>query len=153
MGISWLVRRRIDFSSPQSLLTMAGTCTYSCETATQTLQWINAIVDFLRPYAFLMNAHVVNFFTVLNFPFSFSRQPKGESLPISYLILSESDYNDNDDVFRINYGKLLIRNGWTACGRNLLKIFSSFLLEWSRFALLNRNFAFYFNWILIMWLS
>ncbi|KAE8124569.1 hypothetical protein FH972_019438 [Carpinus fangiana] len=42
---------------------MAGTCTYSCDTATQTLRWINAIVDFLRPYAFLMNAHVVNFFT------------------------------------------------------------------------------------------
>ncbi|KAL5565125.1 hypothetical protein UlMin_028289 [Ulmus minor] len=35
---------------------------YSCETASQTLQWINAIVDFIKPYSFLMNAHVVNFF-------------------------------------------------------------------------------------------
>ncbi|KAH7543897.1 hypothetical protein JRO89_XS15G0055400 [Xanthoceras sorbifolium] len=42
---------------------MAGHCKYSCETATQTLEWIEAIVDFVRPYAFLINAHVVNFFT------------------------------------------------------------------------------------------
>ncbi|XP_050146401.1 uncharacterized protein LOC126621841 isoform X2 [Malus sylvestris] len=35
---------------------------YSCETASQTLEWINAIVDFIRPYTFLTNAHVVNFF-------------------------------------------------------------------------------------------
>ncbi|KAB1216965.1 Protein RRNAD1 [Morella rubra] len=39
-----------------------STCKYSCDTAAETLQWINAIVDFLRPYAFLMHAHVVNFF-------------------------------------------------------------------------------------------
>ncbi|KAJ7981991.1 protein RRNAD1 isoform X1 [Quillaja saponaria] len=37
-------------------------CKYSCQTATETLEWINAIVDFLRPYTFLINAHVVNFF-------------------------------------------------------------------------------------------
>ncbi|XP_042947943.1 protein RRNAD1 isoform X2 [Carya illinoinensis] len=41
---------------------MSGTCKYSCDTATHTLQWINAIIDFLRPYAFLIHTHVVNFF-------------------------------------------------------------------------------------------
>ncbi|XP_062011937.1 uncharacterized protein LOC133728547 isoform X1 [Rosa rugosa] len=35
---------------------------YSCETASQTLAWINAIVDFIKPFSFLTNAHVVNFF-------------------------------------------------------------------------------------------
>ncbi|OVA07354.1 Methyltransferase domain [Macleaya cordata] len=42
----------------------AGCCRrYSCETATQTLEWINAINDFLIPYKPLLNSHVVNFFT------------------------------------------------------------------------------------------
>ncbi|KAF3441136.1 hypothetical protein FNV43_RR15047 [Rhamnella rubrinervis] len=40
----------------------ARECKYSCETATQTLLWIHAIIDFIRPYSFLTNAHVVNFF-------------------------------------------------------------------------------------------
>lgn len=35
---------------------------YSCNTATETLQWIRAIIDFLNPYRFLLDAHVVNFF-------------------------------------------------------------------------------------------
>ncbi|KAJ0045518.1 hypothetical protein Pint_04978 [Pistacia integerrima] len=42
---------------------MAMQCPYSCETATDTLQWIKAIVDFLKPFTFIINAHVVNFFT------------------------------------------------------------------------------------------
>ncbi|KAI9187539.1 hypothetical protein LWI28_029222 [Acer negundo] len=42
---------------------MSGHCKYSCETATETLEWIKAIVDFLKPFTFLINAHVVNFFT------------------------------------------------------------------------------------------
>lgn len=42
---------------------MAGECKYSCETATQTAEWIKAIVDFMRPFSFLTDAHVVNFFT------------------------------------------------------------------------------------------
>ncbi|KAI3407214.1 Methyltranfer_dom domain-containing protein [Psidium guajava] len=42
---------------------MAGTRKYSCKTASQTLEWIDAIIHFIKPYAFLMNAHVVNFFT------------------------------------------------------------------------------------------
>ncbi|XP_030527032.2 probable methyltransferase-like protein 25 isoform X4 [Rhodamnia argentea] len=42
---------------------MAGTRKYSCETASQTLEWIDAIIHFIKPYTFLMNAHVVNFFT------------------------------------------------------------------------------------------
>uniref|UniRef100_A0A1J3G6B4 Protein RRNAD1 n=1 Tax=Noccaea caerulescens TaxID=107243 RepID=A0A1J3G6B4_NOCCA len=35
---------------------------YSCNTRSETLEWINAIIDFLKPFAFLINAHVVNFF-------------------------------------------------------------------------------------------
>ncbi|XP_050368664.1 uncharacterized protein LOC126786785 [Argentina anserina] len=35
---------------------------YSCETAAETLRWINAIADFVKPFSFLTNAHVVNFF-------------------------------------------------------------------------------------------
>lgn len=40
----------------------SGHCKYSCETRAQTLEWINAIVDFVKPYSFLINAQVVNFF-------------------------------------------------------------------------------------------
>ncbi|XP_059662294.1 uncharacterized protein LOC132308276 isoform X2 [Cornus florida] len=35
---------------------------YSCQTARETLEWIHAIIDFLRPYIFFLQAHVVNFF-------------------------------------------------------------------------------------------
>lgn len=41
---------------------MARQCKYSCATASETLEWIQAIVDFIRPFTFLINAHVVNFF-------------------------------------------------------------------------------------------
>lgn len=34
---------------------------YSGSTATETLEWINAIVDFLKPYQFFFQANVVNF--------------------------------------------------------------------------------------------
>ncbi|KAF4386602.1 hypothetical protein F8388_006557 [Cannabis sativa] len=52
----------------------ATNCKYSCETAAQTLQWIHAIVDFLKPYSFFVNAHVVNFFKAEETPhFLFDR--------------------------------------------------------------------------------
>ncbi|ESQ35148.1 hypothetical protein EUTSA_v10007372mg [Eutrema salsugineum] len=35
---------------------------YSCSTRSETLEWITAIIDFLKPFSFLINAHVVNFF-------------------------------------------------------------------------------------------
>ncbi|XP_038970314.1 methyltransferase-like protein 25 isoform X3 [Phoenix dactylifera] len=35
---------------------------FSCESATQTLEWMNAIAVFLRPFKPLLDAHVVNFF-------------------------------------------------------------------------------------------
>ncbi|KAG7591912.1 S-adenosyl-L-methionine-dependent methyltransferase [Arabidopsis thaliana x Arabidopsis arenosa] len=35
---------------------------YSCNTRAETLEWIIAIIDFLKPFSFLINAHVVNFF-------------------------------------------------------------------------------------------
>ncbi|KAI9116353.1 hypothetical protein K1719_012520, partial [Acacia pycnantha] len=41
---------------------MAGECKYSCQTASDTLAWIHAIIDFITPYTFLIKAHVVNFF-------------------------------------------------------------------------------------------
>uniref|UniRef100_A0A803N821 Uncharacterized protein n=1 Tax=Chenopodium quinoa TaxID=63459 RepID=A0A803N821_CHEQI len=34
---------------------------YSCNTASETLEWINAIVKFLKPYKFFFQANVVNF--------------------------------------------------------------------------------------------
>ncbi|KAG6519854.1 hypothetical protein ZIOFF_016882 [Zingiber officinale] len=37
-------------------------CTYSCETMAQTLEWMNAIAEFIRPYRAILDAHVVNFF-------------------------------------------------------------------------------------------
>ncbi|CAL9204838.1 unnamed protein product [Musa hybrid cultivar] len=37
-------------------------CRNSCETAAETLEWMNAIADFIRPYKPLLDAHVVNFF-------------------------------------------------------------------------------------------
>ncbi|XP_050219195.1 uncharacterized protein LOC126669700 isoform X2 [Mercurialis annua] len=36
---------------------------YSCASATETLRWINAIIEFIKPYNSIINAHVVNFFT------------------------------------------------------------------------------------------
>ncbi|XP_039006213.1 protein RRNAD1 isoform X1 [Hibiscus syriacus] len=35
---------------------------YSCDTASETLEWIKAIADFIKPFSFLINAYVVNFF-------------------------------------------------------------------------------------------
>ncbi|KAF3589407.1 hypothetical protein F2Q69_00026880 [Brassica cretica] len=35
---------------------------YSCNTRSETLEWITAIIVFLKPFSFLINAHVVNFF-------------------------------------------------------------------------------------------
>ncbi|KAL2483875.1 S-adenosyl-L-methionine-dependent methyltransferase superfamily protein [Forsythia ovata] len=39
-----------------------GECKYSCKTASETLEWIHAIINFLKPYRFFLDAHVVNFF-------------------------------------------------------------------------------------------
>ncbi|CAA2981841.1 Hypothetical predicted protein [Olea europaea subsp. europaea] len=39
-----------------------GEFKYSCKTASETLEWIHAIVNFLKPYRFFLDAHVVNFF-------------------------------------------------------------------------------------------
>lgn len=36
---------------------------YSCSTATETLEWINAITHFIKPYSFFWDSHVVNFIT------------------------------------------------------------------------------------------
>ncbi|KAK4341984.1 hypothetical protein RND71_037800 [Anisodus tanguticus] len=37
-------------------------CNYSCNTASETLEWIHAIIKFIAPYRYFLNAHVVNFF-------------------------------------------------------------------------------------------
>ncbi|MFS7940925.1 putative Methyltransferase domain-containing protein [Helianthus anomalus] len=36
---------------------------YSCATATETLEWIRAIIQFIKPYTFFWQSHVVNFLT------------------------------------------------------------------------------------------
>lgn len=41
---------------------MTRQCNYSCATASETLEWIQAIADFIKPFTFLINARVVNFF-------------------------------------------------------------------------------------------
>ncbi|XP_058218996.1 uncharacterized protein LOC131329696 isoform X3 [Rhododendron vialii] len=41
---------------------MSAVGNYSCETAAQTLEWIHAIIDFLKPFSFFSDALVVNFF-------------------------------------------------------------------------------------------
>lgn len=38
---------------------------YSCKTASETLEWIHAIIHFLKPYRFFLDAHVVNFFKAI----------------------------------------------------------------------------------------
>ncbi|KAL3503718.1 hypothetical protein ACH5RR_038167 [Cinchona calisaya] len=39
-----------------------GSGKYSCKTAAETLEWIKAIIEFIKPYRFLIDAAVVNFF-------------------------------------------------------------------------------------------
>uniref|UniRef100_A0A2C9W5N6 Methyltransferase domain-containing protein n=1 Tax=Manihot esculenta TaxID=3983 RepID=A0A2C9W5N6_MANES len=41
---------------------MGNRSKYSCGSASETLEWINAILQFIRPYNSIINAHVVNFF-------------------------------------------------------------------------------------------
>lgn len=43
---------------------MSEECKYSCNTATETLEWIHAIVKLIAPYRYFLDAHVVNFFKV-----------------------------------------------------------------------------------------
>ncbi|XP_056864355.1 uncharacterized protein LOC108814237 isoform X2 [Raphanus sativus] len=35
---------------------------YTCNTRSETLEWITSIIEFLKPFSFIINAHVVNFF-------------------------------------------------------------------------------------------
>lgn len=35
---------------------------YTCNSASETLEWMNAISHFIKPYRTLIDAHVVNFF-------------------------------------------------------------------------------------------
>ncbi|KAL3333748.1 hypothetical protein AABB24_033687 [Solanum stoloniferum] len=41
---------------------MAEEFKYSCNTASETLEWIHAIINFIAPYRCFLDAHVVNFF-------------------------------------------------------------------------------------------
>ncbi|KAL4575261.1 hypothetical protein LXL04_022103 [Taraxacum kok-saghyz] len=47
----------------QVTMTSTGNCNYSCATATETLEWIHAIIDHMNPYSFFWESHVVNFLT------------------------------------------------------------------------------------------
>lgn len=83
----------------------SGHCKYSCETRAQTLEWINAIVDFVKPYSFLINAQVVNFFKVCFYPFALNSRPLMSCFgtyqgigEFSFCLL-QSDGNQTDDAF------------------------------------------------------
>ncbi|CAN8293048.1 unnamed protein product [Cochlearia groenlandica] len=41
---------------------MKSVAKYTCKTRSETLEWIKAIIEFLKRYTFLTNAHLVNFF-------------------------------------------------------------------------------------------
>ncbi|XP_055823097.1 uncharacterized protein LOC129891682 isoform X2 [Solanum dulcamara] len=41
---------------------MAEEFKYSCNTASETIEWIHAIINFIAPYRYFLDAHVVNFF-------------------------------------------------------------------------------------------
>lgn len=67
------IREGLKRTSRQPPITAGGYCrafpskmsalgNYSCETAAQTLEWIHAIIDFLKPFSFFSDALVVNFF-------------------------------------------------------------------------------------------
>ncbi|XP_054815979.1 uncharacterized protein LOC129315874 isoform X2 [Prosopis cineraria] len=55
-------QRRPSPPARERLVEMVGKCKYSCQSAGDTLAWIHAIIDFIVPYIFLINAHVVDFF-------------------------------------------------------------------------------------------
>lgn len=59
-GLRWRRKRRHSMDS-------GGEFKYSCKTASETLEWIHAIVHFLKPYRFFLDAHVVNFFKAIRF--------------------------------------------------------------------------------------
>ncbi|GMH17529.1 hypothetical protein Nepgr_019370 [Nepenthes gracilis] len=48
--------------SRRLIFEMEGQPKYSCNSAAETLEWIQAIVDFLQSYRFFFDTHVVNFF-------------------------------------------------------------------------------------------
>lgn len=53
LGRPWRVSGKMGSGS-------SGIC--RCGTASETLEWIRVIHEFITPYSFLINAHVVNFF-------------------------------------------------------------------------------------------
>jgi hypothetical protein len=57
----WTTRLLREFGSPRA---MAASGAYSCETAGQTREWMEALARFLRRHRPLLEAHVVNFFKV-----------------------------------------------------------------------------------------
>lgn len=62
---------------------------YSCNTSFETLEWIAAIIDFLKPFSFLISAHVVNFFKVMRTSSSSYRFIKKFIFRLGFEFLSE----------------------------------------------------------------
>lgn len=60
---------------------------YSCVSASQTLEWMNAIADFLTPFKPLLNAHVVNFFKVLVLSLSLQNPDHANTHLLTFLAL------------------------------------------------------------------
>ena len=90
---------------------MAQQCKYSCQTATDTLAWINAIIEFLRPYSTLINAHVVNFFKVCN-PRSLCLVPENvweNDYALDFPILLVGFYSSLKKAVSGDYAQLLVK--------------------------------------------
>ncbi|KAG7037521.1 hypothetical protein SDJN02_01148, partial [Cucurbita argyrosperma subsp. argyrosperma] len=94
-----------------------GNRKYSCDTAADTLQCTRAIVEFAKPYSFLINTSVVNSssFKICLFDFDFDFHSWMFFCDIHYATASIRSSG-------IDYGNLLIRNGWSGCAGNLRKI-------------------------------
>lgn len=92
---SWYVRRRTEKMS-----TGSGERVFSCKTASETLEWINAIIEFIEPYRFLIDAHVVNFF----------RDSLWEAVPKDWMDCLSKDPIQN--LLRIPSG--LVHDHWPA---------------------------------------
>lgn len=77
----------------------AGNGKYSCRTSTETLEWIHAIIDFIKPYTFFTEAHVVNFFKVKTVNVLHSPPP-----PPPLFISTDIIYNIHSFIYN-NYNK------------------------------------------------
>ena len=67
------------------LMKMENRGNYSCKTAAETLEWIKAIVDFLKPYHFFFHSNVVNFLKVPSYYYYYYHHAKPLSSQFLFL--------------------------------------------------------------------